>query len=370
VILIILTKRVKIKWHPRNRHWYEDKGYLFTKYKDEFEVDIKDLSDWSTAKINIQCDGCGEILFNIPWQNYKTHNKDGKYYCRKCSYQLYGIENYRKSRLKNGKSFEQWCLENNRQDILDRWDYDLNDCNPSDISHSSNSQRYFKCPRRLHNSELKSINSFTNNRNGININFNMQCSQCNSFAQFGIDNLCDDFLEKYWDYEKNNELEIDPWKIMKCSDILKVWIKCQEDLSHKSYRVTPSNFYIGSRCPICKLSKGEIKIKQWLDINNIIYKIYKEFEGLIGLNTGNLSYDFYLPNYNLLIEYQGIQHEKPIDFEGKGEEWAKEQFEYQQEHDRRKREYAKNNNINLLEIWYYDFDNIEEILTNQLLKEK
>ena len=31
---------------------------------------------------------------------------------------------------KNKKSFYDWCVENNREDILDRWDYELNDCSP------------------------------------------------------------------------------------------------------------------------------------------------------------------------------------------------------------------------------------------------
>jgi very-short-patch-repair endonuclease len=88
---------------------------------------------------------------------------------------------------------------------------------------------------------------------------------------------------------------------------------------------------------------------------------------LVGVKNGNLSYDFYLPNHNLLIEYQGVQHEKPIDFEGKGKKYAKQIFKKQQEHDKRKREYAIINSINLLEIWYWDFDNIEEILTEILL---
>ena len=59
----------------------------------------------------------------------------------------------------------------------------------------------------------------------------------------------------------------------------------------------------------------------------------KEFDGLVGLNNKNLSYDFYLPQYNLLIEYQGEQHEKPIDFTGKGMKYAKKRFQIQQEHD-------------------------------------
>lgn len=47
---------------------------------------------------------------------------------------------------------------------------------------------------------------------------------------------------------------------------------------------------------------------------------------------------------------------------------TKEDFERQLEHDKRKRNYAKENNIRLLEIWYYDIDNIEEILIKELNK--
>lgn len=45
---------------------------------------------------------------------------------------------------------------------------------------------------------------------------------------------------------------------------------------------------------------------------------------------------------------------------------SKEKFERQLEHDRRKKQYAIDHNINFLEIWYYDVDNIEEILIKQL----
>ena len=71
---------------------------------------------------------------------------------------------------------------------------------------------------------------------------------------------------------------------------------------------------------------------------------------------------FYLPKYNMLIEYQGKQHECAVEFFG-----GEEKFKIQQEHDKRKREYAKLNNFILLEIWYYDFDNIEEILHKILM---
>lgn len=118
----------------------------------------------------------------------------------------------------------------------------------------------------------------------------------------------------------------------------------------------------GSRCPICNISKGEKRVQLFLMNYNIYYEFQKEYVGLIGLNGGNLSYDFYIPLYNLLIEYQGEQHEKFTP----GIHESKKDFEKQQEHDKRKKDYAEKNNINLLEIWYWDFENIEKILTKEL----
>lgn len=65
--------------------------------------------------------------------------------------------------------------------------------------------------------------------------------------------------------------------------------------------------------------------------------------------------------YNLLIEAQGQQHITPKELFG-----GEEQFKIQQEHDKRKRDYAEANGYSLLEIWYYDYDRIEEILNKEL----
>lgn len=130
------------------------------------------------------------------------------------------------------------------------------------------------------------------------------------------------------------------------------------------WRARPYNIYNGSGCPVCNESKGEKNIRIYLQNNRIDFIAQKEFDGLIGLGGGNLKYDFYIEDINLLIEYQGVQHERPVNFERNGN--AEERFEYRQEHDRRKREYAKSHNIDLLEIWYYDFDRISEILDEYL----
>ena len=260
------------------------------------------------------------------------------------------------------------------------------------------------------------------------INRGIRCGKCcqkyeNSFAYY-IEKVLGESLEKYWDFEKNTT---NPYLISKGSG-KKVWIKCQEKDYHGSYEITCADFISGARCsycgnhkthtfdsfgykyfdkvmswhpdndispfkvapgsnkkykfictecdhewsttlchisdgqwcPQCASSKGEKRINEWLRLNNIEFIPQKTFIGLLGLGGKNLSYDFYLSKYNLLIEYQGEFHD------GTARQQTENQFKYQQEHDRRKREYAKDNNIDLLEIWYWDFDNVEEILYKQI----
>ena len=74
-----------------------------------------------------------------------------------------------------------------------------------------------------------------------------------------------------------------------------------------------------------------------------------------------LRFDFYLPNYNLCIEYDGIQHFKPVDIFG-----GEEGFKVQLIKDKIKDDYCKNNNINILRIPYYE--NTTEILDNYFIK--
>lgn len=89
--------------------------------------------------------------------------------------------------------------------------------------------------------------------------------------------------------------------------------------------------------------------------------------GLINPKTnGVLRYDFILKRYNLVIECQGIQHEKSVQFYTTTEKEAIEKFEEQKYRDEIKRKYAEDNKIDLLYIWYYELDSIPEILKNKL----
>lgn len=116
-----------------------------------------------------------------------------------------------------------------------------------------------------------------------------------------------------------------------------------------------SSLLCGTGCPCCKRSKGEERIERYLTDNNIKFESQKKFSDL--RNTLPLSYDFYIPEHNLLIEYQGQFHD------GSASMIEKEKyFDKQQRNDRLKKDYAKNNHYNFLEIWYYDYKNIESII--------
>lgn len=140
-------------------------------------------------------------------------------------------------------------------------------------------------------------------------------------------------------------------------------VKCRCNKDGCEWLTTPNNLLRSHGCPTCSQSSGEKRISKYLKSNNILYNAQKEYEGLVGLGNGLLSYDFYLLDYNLLIEYQGGFHD------GSGGSYriqTKEDLKNQQEHDKRKRDFAKDNNIKLLEIWYWDFNNIEKILKLEL----
>ena len=106
-------------------------------------------------------------------------------------------------------------------------------------------------------------------------------------------------------------------------------------------------------CPKCSESKGEKEIRLFLEKNDIKYIYQKTFEKCRLKNK--LKFDYYLCDYNICIEYNGIQHYKPIDYFG-----GKKILNYQKNNDQIKYIYCMNNNINL-SIIRYDDDILEKL---------
>lgn len=76
------------------------------------------------------------------------------------------------------------------------------------------------------------------------------------------------------------------------------------------WEAIPNNIIYGqSGCPYCYMSHGETRIFNYLTSENIDFEMQKSYDDLLGVNFGKLSYDFYLMKHNILIEFQGQQHE-------------------------------------------------------------
>lgn len=127
---------------------------------------------------------------------------------------------------------------------------------------------------------------------------------------------------------------------------------------------TPNQFLRGTYCPKCAvISKGEVRIRNYLEKKNISFEEQFKIKECKHINP--LPFDFAIMknnNLHLLIEYNGEQHFRPTRFSN-----ADVKFKEIIRNDSIKRKYCKENNINLLEIPYMKFNEIEKILNNILL---
>lgn len=137
-------------------------------------------------------------------------------------------------------SFGYWCETHNRGDLLERWDYELNNESPYDVSMSSTKKRYFKCPKGIHRSEQKNLDNIRKQSGSS------RCVQCDSFGQYYLDTFGERFFDEYWSEENT----IDPMFVSRRSN-KKVLIKCNNKEYHPDYEISCANFVGGKRCPYC-----------------------------------------------------------------------------------------------------------------------
>ena len=77
--------------------------------------------------------------------------------------------------------------------------------------------------------------------------------------------------------------------------------------SHGPFNIIPSKHLAGNGCPLCTGSYGERTITAILTELNVQFETEKTFDNLSG-DYLPLKFDFYLPDHNLLIEYDGEFH--------------------------------------------------------------
>ena len=285
-------------------------------------------------KLQWQClkSECNEI-FEMSWSCIQKG-----YGCAICAGRQLGLSN---------------CLATKRPDLVKEWHPTKNgDLTPYDVTCSSHKKVWWKCEKE----HEWMVNIY-------NRNIGNNCPYCSGKYPSKDYNLliCNPELCKEWDYNKNAKT---PEEYCPNSGKYAHW-ECKE--CGWEWEAVIESRNVGNGCPKCAESKGEKQLDIILTQYNIYHDSQYTFNDLIGIGKGLLRFDssvFWDEEKNqlkMLIEYDGIQH-----FEWQKGMMTKKEFERLQYHDRLKNEYCKNNNIKLLRIPYWDFDNIEQILKNEL----
>ena len=154
--------------------------------------------------------------------------------------------------------------------------------------------------------------------------------------------------------EKAKEIHGDKYdySLVKYKDLkTKVTIICPK---HKKFLQKPLVHLLGCGCPKCNASKGEIMVRNYLIKHEFEFEEQKRFNDC--RNKRPLPFDFYIPKYNLCIEFDGQLHYMSVKYFG-----GDEKLNERKNNDLIKNNYCKEKGINLLRIRYDE--NVEEKLT-------
>lgn len=168
-------------------------------------------------------------------------------------------------------------------------------------------------------------------------------------------------------YIKNNNLNIALINHYYKDDHLYIIYKCNE--CGRIFDKKMSDFAnLLNKCLYCRREVSNLnkKTTQYLEERNIEY--IKEFKFEDCKNNRQLPFDFYLLDYNICIECDGEQHYRPVDFTSKKDILSiEEDFKLIQYRDSIKNKYCEDNNIKLIRIPYWEFN--DEGYINILNKE-
>lgn len=314
------------------------------KLKDKFP---NIFSEWNDSKNNIN-----------PSAVLSTSRKSAWWKCSSCGYDWEDTVESR-TLLNNGcpkcKPNSKYSLGAVNETLSKEWHTTKNgDLTPFDLSSESIKRVWWKCNKGHEwQAQVKKRN-----------NSNETCPDCKK-GNGKITPLENSLGFKYpeltdeWDSTKNNGKTV--FEVAAGSH-KKAWWVCK-DCSHEWDAQIKSRTFLNSGCPACNLTLGESKVDKFLKSHNLDYKIQYEFANLKGSNGGSLKFDFAIldkSSLKLLIEYDGEYHFSKLH--------KNDGYETIIEHDNAKNKYCIENNIPLIRIPYWEIDNIERILNNELIK--
>lgn len=330
--MLVENQIVQVRWNNTNKEWYESKGYTFTKRNDFFDVNAKDLSPCSSARIKAVCDYCGEeydVYFYALMDGRKIIQKDSCINCRR----------KKASDISRQKRAEQYL--GLAQKICQEYGYTLLTTikDYADVKMSIG----FIYPK--HGKQTMILDNLLHGH---------QCRDC-SYEERAT------YLRHDVEYVREYIENINGNKLLNPEDYkdtftrnLNIQCSCGNIFTTSFSNYSKHGVHTCYSCS-CKESVGEERIRNYLEFNKIEFVQEKRFDDC--RDNKPLPFDFYLPQFNLIIEFDGKHH---------FEETGRGNHASTAIHDKIKNEYCKTHNITLLRIPYWEGNNIEEIITKQL----
>lgn len=124
---------------------------------------------------------------------------------------------------------------------------------------------------------------------------------------------------------------------------------------HGDFKQIANEHLCRTGCPVCSSSRGEKLLYRILKNNNI------DFVRQYKLGNTNYRYDFYLPELDTLIEYDGIQHFEPVEYFG-----GMSRFLEVKANDELKNTLALTHNKKLLRVHYKNITNLKDVLSGKI----
>lgn len=180
------------------------------------------------------------------------------------------------------------------------------------------------------------------------------CPECAKLNNAKIRNKNTEYFIKKAKLKHGNKYDYS--KVNYQNNRTKVCVICPK---HGEFWQKANSHTNGQGCPICNESSGENTIRRYLENYQIGFIKNYKFNDCI--NKRKLPFDFYIPNYNICIEYDGIQHYESVKYFG-----GIKRFEELKIKDKIKTQYCIDNNITLIRIPYTEFNSIENILKQHL----
>lgn len=325
---------VTMVWSSSNKRWYVGRGYIFTGKNDSFTVKAKDLPRGSAAKIIATCDYCGREY--ITQNDVLLHGRAvvQKDCCPKCT----GKKASDVSRSKRTKRYFSKLRE-----VCDRLGYELL------TTEEEYTDLHMMVQYRCHKHGIKEA-MFDNLMRGH------KCVDCSYEERFDSRRHDREYVENAVNGVNGNTLLNPEEYVNFATRNLRIRCKCGNE-----YITSLSNFlkHDVTQCYSCscKESSGETIIREYLDEHQIAYTTQERFKDCRDKRA--LPFDFFLPDYNICIEFDGQHHFQ--DLEGYSD------LETVQRHDRIKTEYCDAHHIKLIRIPYYDGHSIHNILEQNIM---